>query len=153
MGHALEEIHRVLIPDGCVVDIRPYFPASERNRRRARRKVVCLTSEGAIPAGTLRRSLAMFRFTDRLLVRILQRGLFTPIARETFHYRHYLRTLPIFYEYMKTEWHEHALSIADQRRLERLMRRYPDARIRVDTPVQLNVMRKVDIPGMDHKRQ
>lgn len=142
MGHALDEIHRVLKPGGYVADIRPYYSAQEGNRRRARRQIVCLTDSGEINAGTLYRTLAMFRFTDRLMGKTLGRGHFIQTTRKTFHVHHYIETLSAFYAQLKSEWQEHSLPGVDRRSLEKIMREYPDATIRVDTPVQLNVLRK-----------
>lgn len=142
MGHALNEIHRVLKPDGIVVDIRPNYPAHKGNRRRAQRQVVCIEGEREIPVGVMRRELSKFRYTDRLVEKALRRGGFTLVTRETFYFRHHFRSFVAFNRFKAEQWSVFKQSLADRRRLEKVIRTYPDAHIRADDPVQLNVMRK-----------
>jgi SAM-dependent methyltransferase len=142
MGHALEEIHRVLKPGGCLVDIRPYFPASERNRRQARDQI-CYVHDGTErPVGSIWRSLAKYRFADRLLADTIRRGMFTLIAHEAFRFRHHVFPAERFGAYLKSEWGESKINVSDRRRIDRLIRLYPQAVMRVEVPVQINVMRK-----------
>jgi hypothetical protein len=142
MAHALNEIHRILVPGGIVADIRPHFPAHERNRRRARRRVFCVVPAQTPAMGTLRQGMAGYRFTDRLVARVLRAGLFHLTARETLDIRRYFRTLAAFDAYVREMWTDSRMTGADRRRLERFLRLHPAARIRVDTPTQLNVMQK-----------
>ena len=142
MGHALEEAYRVLTADGVLVDLRPEFPAHERNRRRARQQILCVGESEEIPTGTLMRNLSGFRFTDRLLADMIRRGVFTLETRKTFWFRYYHRDLASFDLFRGVRWDNAIMTSTDRRLLERSVWMHPDMDIRVDTPMQLNVFKK-----------
>ena len=143
MGHALLEAGRVLKPGGRVVDIRPYFPVSLGNRRRARQQVLCLVEEEETLVGTLARDYVDFHFADRIMAEAVRdRKLVTNFYTD-FVFRYYIESLAVFDVYRADRWDKAHLPVADRRRLERTMHRHPSAVIRVDTPVQLQVFVKV----------
>ena len=142
MGHALEEVYRVLTTSGTLVDLRPNFPAHERNRRRARQQIYCVGNGEEIPAGTLVRNLSGFRFTDRLVAGMIRRSVFTLETRKTFRFRYYHRDLASFDLFRAIRWDKAAMTTADRRRLEQTVRAHADMQVRVDTPMQLNILRK-----------
>ena len=143
MGHALLEACRVLKPGGRVVDIRPYFPVSLGNRRRARQQVYCLVEDEVNLVATLARDYVDFHFADRIMAEAVRdRKLVTSFYTD-FIFRYYIESLAVFDVYRADRWDKAHLPVADRRRLERTMHRHPSAVIRVDTPVQLQVFVKV----------
>ncbi len=140
MGHALYEASRVLKPGGCVVDIRPYFPASLGNRRRARQQVYCLVEGETTLAATLARDYVDFHFADRVVAEAVKDGSLVVDFHTDFVFRYYIESLELFDVCRAMWWDKARIPVADRRRLERIMRRHPAATIRVDTPVQLRVL-------------
>ncbi|MBM3265872.1 MAG: hypothetical protein FJY97_20960 [candidate division Zixibacteria bacterium] len=139
MVHALEEIERVLTADGVVVDIRPYFPAQEKNRREARRKIYMEIEETPCYVGAVWQKLSGYRFTDRREEKTMKTGLFRLLRHDTRWISWHFRNLPVFRQYLETVWQGFKLTQNDTRALETLVKRHPTARIRVDTPIQLNL--------------
>ena len=143
MGHALLEACRVLKPGGCVVDIRPYFPVSQGNRRRARQQVICLVEGKETLVGTLARDYVDFHFADRVMAEAVRNGKLVTSFYTDFVFKYYLDSLAVFDLYRADRWDKARLPVADRRCLERTMHRHPSAVIRVDTPVQLQLLVKV----------
>ncbi len=143
MGHALHEACRVLKPGGRVVDIRPYFPASLGNRRRARQQVYCQVAHEVNPVATLAREYVDFHFADRVVAEAVADREIVTGARTVFVFRHYFDSLELFDRCRAMWWDKAHIPGADRRLLERTLGRYPSAVIRVDTPVQLQVLTKI----------
>ena len=143
MGHALHETCRVLKPGGCVVDIRPYFPVSLGNRRRARQQVFCLVEDEVNLVATLAREYVDFHFADRVVAEAVRNRKLVLNLHTDFVFRYYFDNLGLFDECRARWWDKARIPVADRRRLERTMIRHPAATIRVDTPVQLRVLTKV----------
>ena len=143
MGHALLEACRVLKPGGRVVDIRPYFPVSLGNRRRARQQVYCLVEDEVNLVATLARDYVDFHFADRIMAEAVRNGKLVTSFYTDFVFRYYLDSLAVFDLYRADRWDKARLPVADRRCLERTMYRHPSAVIRVDTPVQLQLLVKV----------
>ena len=143
MGHALYEACRVVKPGGRVVDIRPYFPASLGNRRRARQQVYCVVDDEAIPVATLARDYVDFHFADRVVAQAVGDRKLATERHAEFVFRHYLDSLELFDRYRAKWWDKARIPVADRRLLERTLRRHPAAVIRVDTPVQLRILTRL----------
>ena len=143
MGHALYEACRVLKPGGCVVDIRPYFPASQGDRRRARQQVFCLVEDEETLVGTLARDYVDFHFADRVVAEAVRNRSLVSNFNTNFVFRHYFESLDLFDRCRAIWWDKARIPVADRRRLEGTMKRHPATVIRVDTPVQLRVLTKV----------
>lgn len=143
MGHALHEACRVLKPGGRVVDIRPYFPASLGNRRNARQQVYCQVAHAWNLVATLAREYVDFHFADRVVAEAVAGRKLVSSARSHFVFRHYFDSLELFDRCRAMWWDKAHIPARDRRLLERTMRRHPSAVIRVDTPVQLQVLTKV----------
>ncbi len=143
MGHALHESIRVLKPGGRVVDIRPYFPASLGKRRHARQQVYCQVAHEVNLVATLAREYVDFHFADRVVAEAVAGRMLVTSARIDFVFRHYFDSLELFDRCRARWWDKAHIPVADRRRLERTLRRHPSAVIRVDTPVQLQVLTKV----------
>ena len=60
-----------------------------------------------------------------------------------FVFKYYLDSLDLFDRYRARWWDKARIPVAERRRLERTMLRHPAATIRVDTPVQLQLLVKV----------
>lgn len=143
MGHALHESIRVLKPGGRVVDIRPYFPASLGKRRHARQQVYCQFAHEVNLVATLAREYVDFHFADRVVAEAVRTGSLDTIFHTDFVFRHYFDSLELFDRCRARWWDKAHIPVSDRRRLERTLRRHPSAVIRVDTPVQLQVLTKV----------
>ena len=142
MGHALHEACRVLKPGGRVVDIRPYFPASLGHRRNARQQVYCQVAHEVNLVATLAREYVDFHFADRVVADAVAGRALVASTRIVFVFRHYFDSLELFDRCRAMWWDKAHIPAADRRLLERTLRRHPSAVIRVDTPVQLQVLTK-----------
>ena len=142
MGHALHEACRVLKPGGRLVDIRPYFPASLGNRRRARQQVYCQVAHEVNQVATLARDYVDFHFADRVVAAAVRDGSLDAVFHTDFVFRHYFDRLALFDRCRAMWWDKAHIPVADRRLLERTLRRHPSAVIRVDTPVLLQVLTK-----------
>ena len=92
---------------------------------------------------TLAREYVDFHFADRVVAEaIAGRNLVTSV-RIDFVFRHYFDSLELFDRCRARWWDKAHIPVADRRRLERTLRRHPSAVIRVDTPVQLQVLTKI----------
>ena len=143
MGHALYEACRVLKPGGRVVDIRPYFPANLGNRRHARQQVYCQVAHEANLVATLAREYVDFHFADRVVSEAVAARKLESSARNQFVFRHYFDSLELFDRCRAMWWDKAHIPVEERRLLERTLRRHPSAVIRVDTPVQLQVLTKI----------
>ena len=143
MGHALHESIRVLKPGGRVVDIRPYFPVTLGNRRHGRQRVYCQVANEVNLVATLARDYVDFHFADRVVAEAVEKRILETNAQNHFVFRHYLDSLELFDQFRALWWDKAHIPVADRRLLERTMRRHPSAVIRVDTPVQLQVLTKM----------
>lgn len=143
MGHALDEMNRVLKPDGHVVDIRPYRPAGTGNKKAHRPLITCLGTGQPVRVGALQQNPSDFRYTDHLLAEELRtRHRFKLIAHRHFYVSWYARSFEIFDTFLSTEWQSLKLGQSDRRRLKALSRQNPTMQIRIDMPVQLNILKK-----------
>ena len=133
----------MLKPGGRVVDIRPYFPVSLGNRRRARQQVYCLVEDEVNLVATLARDYVDFHFADRVVAEAVRNHKLVTNLQTDFEFRHYLDSLELFDQFRARWWDKAHIPTRDRRLLERTMRRLPAAVIRVDTPVQLRVLTKV----------
>lgn len=143
MGHALHEACRVLEPGGRVVDIRPYFPAHLGKRRHARQQVYCQVAHEANRVATLAREYVDFRFADRVVAEAIAGHKLELSTYIDFVFRHYFDSLELFDRCRALWWDKAHIPDSDRRLLERTLRRQPSAVIRVDTPVQLQVLTKI----------
>ena len=143
MGHALNEACRVLKPDGCIIDIRPCFPVNQGNQLSTRQQVFCLMPENEMLVGTLARDYGNFYFADRVLSEVISDGQLGVKSHTKFNFRYYLNDLAIFDLYRADRWDKAHMSVGDRRCLERFILRHPGATIRVDTPVQLTILKKL----------
>ncbi len=143
MGHALHESIRVLKPGGRVVDIRPNFPAHLGKRRHARQQVYCQVAHEAIRVATLAREYVDFHFADRVVSEAVAGRKLTSGARTSFVFRHYFDSLELFDRCRALWWDKAHIPVSDRRLLERVLRRHHSTEIRVDTPVQLQVLTKI----------
>ena len=142
MGHALHEAIRVLKPGGRIVDIRPYFPARLGNRRHARQQVYCQVAHEVNRVATLARDYVDFHFADRVVAEAVRDGSLDAVFHTDFVFRHYFDSLELFDRCRAMWWDKAHIPVADRRCLERTLRCHPSAVIRVDTPVQLQVLTK-----------
>lgn len=143
MGHALHEAFRVLNPGGCVLDIRPYFPVSQGNRRDARQQVYCQVEKEEILVGTLARDYVDFYFADRVVADAVRDRRFVVNCHEVIRFRYYHDSLATFDLYRADKWDKARMSVSDRRHLERTMLRHPATVIWVDLPVQFRVLTKL----------
>ncbi len=141
MGHALTESLRVLKPDGILVDLRPFFPEGQGNRRSARQKIELLSRDRVTSVGTLLRDLSGFWYTDRVVASAVETGSIFPVRDLVFSFYYYHDDLESFDLFRGIRWDRASISDADRIRLERGLRNHPEAVIRVDTPIQLHVYR------------
>jgi len=141
MVHALIIAHRLLRAHGVVADLRPDRVATIRARRT---HVYCLTGDHGIHAGRIKplKPLADFRAADRAVREVIRRGLFRLRAVEAFEFRYYFDTLPHFEKALARYWTDATLEDSTRRRLGRLLRRYPTARITAVARMRLNVLAK-----------
>ncbi|MBI4551683.1 MAG: hypothetical protein HY710_05405 [Candidatus Latescibacteria bacterium] len=140
MGHALEEIHRVLTPQGIVVDIHPNRPADTRNRLVARPQVYGMTGGRMILVGALQDRTSHYRAADRTVQQALRQGLFILLSSEAFPHRYYFRTLAVLDQYLATQWTAASIGASLRRRLQAFLGAHPQAQIMVETSVRMNVM-------------
>lgn len=153
MGHALEQIHRVLTPGGYVADIRPNRPAQFRNRRAGRAQVSCLADGWMAGAGVFQEQMSHYRAADRAVEQALRRRLFTLQTSMTFGHRYYFRSLAVLDHYLATQWTAASMGVGLRRTLHALLRSHPRARIRVETSVRLNVLKAVTLSSSPLRRR
>lgn len=139
MGHALRESVRVLKYGGRVVDLRPHFVEAQRLRRAGREQVYCVDGDSQIPAGTMKRDLDRFWFTDRIMADMVSQGYLRKEVGIVFPFNTYFRDLKAFDRFRTTRWDNSSMTVSDRRNLVRNLRRNPGKRIRVESPMQLNV--------------
>lgn len=123
MVHALQQIHRVLIPDGFLIDLRPFIATSP---------VDIVSGDEVLAAGVIDNSAG---FPDDLaandaIEHILETGLFRREERDDFDFYTYWNALADFVDYMENR--STAFLPAETRnQLEMLLPQYGrDARIR-----------------------
>ncbi len=92
---------------------------------------------------TLARDYVDFHFADRIMAEAVRNGKLVTSFYTDFVFRYYLDSLAVFDLYRADRWDKARLPVADRRCLERTMYRHPSAVIRVDTPVQLQLLVKV----------
>lgn len=144
MVHALTEVHRVLTPQGWLVDLRPDRRTAMGKRWRGLPRVYCLSTHGGgTLAGFLQKeNLADHRAADRAAREVLRRELFTVQSAETFPFRFYFHTLSHLEDHLSTWWTNTTLPALTRRRLRLLMGRYPASQVMVIDTMRLDVMRK-----------
>jgi hypothetical protein len=139
MAHALRESVRVLKSGGRIVDLRPHFVKAERSLRAGREQVYCVDEAGQIHAATLKRDLDGFWFTDRLIGEMVSVGYLRKEAGIVFPFNAYFHDLEAFDRFKSIRWDNASMTATDRRNLVRTLRRNPGMRIRIDSPMQLNV--------------
>lgn len=140
--HALEQVHRVLIPHGYVADIHPNRPVQARNRRAVRAQVYCLADGQETAAGVFQERMSHYRAADRAVEQVLNRGLFILHTSQTFSHRYYFRTLAVLDHYLTIRWTAATVGVSLRRRLHALLHAHPQAQIRVESSIRLNVLIK-----------
>jgi hypothetical protein len=137
MVHALREAHRVLKPNGVLLDVRPGL----QHRR------VGIVRAGRWRAlGAMRESLDDDRAANRAVAHVLRSGLFRREGHRRFDLQRRLDTLKDF-----RTWIDEFVQLADLPSHDWLIERVQDAlaktrgpaRIVVRGPLELRVMRKV----------
>ncbi len=144
MVHALTEAHRVLRPEGVVVDLRPdRDPGNSRTRRilvvfqwDGRRARVGLMHESA-------EYCADYLASDRAVARVLQDGPFLLERSEMFWLRTHFRDLAALERYLQMEWTATTLPRQTRQALRRFTRRHPQGWIVAADPFRLNVLRRL----------
>lgn len=136
MVHALREVHRVLKPNGVLIDLRP----ATRHRR---------TGLGQDKrwqlVGVMQESLADDRAADAAVAHVIQQGLFRSVGSLTFELDRVMDTQEDFQAWLddfvqngKTTSHE---LLAKRMQAERKKRR-PTAKIVVRETLKLNLLKK-----------
>lgn len=143
MVHALTEAHRVLQPEGWLLDLRP---DRDPGGRRTRYLPVEVRVAGrAVPVGHLHERgdyHADYVASERAVERVIRQGLFGFAGREQFMLAAVFRSLAALEEALRREWTATHLPPQTRRRLIRELRRDPDSRIVVRDPFCLTVLRK-----------
>lgn len=103
----------------------------------------CLVEDEVRRVATLARSYVDFHFADRVVSEAVASHRLVTDTQTHFVFRHYLDNLGLFDQFRAKWWDKAHIPVADRRFLERTMRRHPSAVIRVDTPVQLQVLTKM----------
>lgn len=103
-----------------------------------------MTRAGQVPAGYVNRlrPLADFRAAEGALRAVVQRGLFTFQAIETYRIAFYLRSPAVLDKVLATRWTESALDAANRHRIQALLRKHPMAQILVREDSRLSVLRR-----------
>lgn len=143
MVHALDKIHRALIPGGVLADIHP--DRDPGDPRALLPQVLCIVQGEEVRVGDLGETIKDYRdyrAASRNLERAEGRGLFAPVSGDRFSLRHHLRDLAVFDDYVARFWAGAILAPAARRRLQSLVRARPDTRIVIAEPVRMSVMRK-----------
>lgn len=103
----------------------------------------CQVAREANRVATLAREYVDFHFADRVVAEAVTGRKLVSSARIDFVFRHYFDNLELFDRCRALWWDKAHIPVSDRRLLERTLRRQPSAVIRVDTPVQLQVLTKI----------
>lgn len=103
----------------------------------------CQVAHDANPVATLAREYVDFHFADRVVAEAVAGRMLVSRARSNFVFRHYFDGLELFDRCRAMWWDKAHIPARDRRLLESTLRRHPSAVIRVDTPVQLQVLTKI----------
>ena len=114
MVHALEKVHRLIKPDGKLIDIHPTpEPASIEVR----------LGERIIPAGWLQETddYVEYELADTALTNVVNTGLFTLERQGAFTFVSYADTLAELREYLADEWQDAIIDDLTAMRAEELL--------------------------------
>jgi hypothetical protein len=144
MGHAFDEIYRVLKPGGYAVDIRPFRPAGTGSCRSGRPQITCIGNQCNTSVGALQQKADDFRYADRLLAsRLRPKDQLQLLVHQTFYVAWYCRSFEVFDHFVSTEWQSLTLGQVDRHRIQAMTRQDSSIQIRIDMPVQMNVMQRI----------
>ena len=136
MVHALHECHRVLRPEGALIDLRPAA---------VHRQVGIETAGRFRRLAVMRERFTEERAADRAVARVVREGLFTVDARRRFPCDRTMDTVPEFEEWLAiairlSKWPRHEWLV--RLLAGRLQALGAGARIVVRGPMDLAVLRK-----------
>jgi SAM-dependent methyltransferase len=136
MVHALQQCHRVLRPEGALIDLRPAA---------VHRLVGIETADRFRRLAVMRERFTDERAADRAIARVVREGLFTVAAQRRFPCDRTMDTVREFEEWLETaihlsKWPRHGWLV--RRVARRLEARVAGSRIVVRGPMDLAVLRK-----------
>lgn len=143
MVHALTQVHRVLASHGLLLDLRP--DRDPGGRRAKPLDTYVATGGAAIQAGVIIETPAYyadFAAADRAVERAIRQQLFSLDAAEIFPLRWYFRTLEVLESVLAEDWTGTTLPVRVRRRLQSLLRVYPNSQITVTETFRLNALQK-----------
>ena len=143
MVHALTQAHRVLTPQGLLLDLRPDRDPGGRRAKLLDTFVVTRSAEYEV--GTVVETPSYypdFVAADRAVERVIRRQRFSLQGAEIFQLRWYFRSLEILEETLAKDWTGTLLPAPVRRRLKGFLDRHPRAQIAIAETFRLNVLRK-----------
>ncbi len=144
MVHALELLHRALIPQGILVDLRPARRMSPGRHSAGFPQVYCVAGDRRLHAGHLQplKPLAYYRAADHAVQKVIQRGLFAPEATAVFPFIFYFGSPGHFDKALATRWTDTTVPASTRRRVGFLIRKSPTSQIIAVEHLGLKIMRK-----------
>ena len=144
MVHALELLHRALIPQGILVDLRPARRPPPGRRSGAFPQIYGGSGHRRVHAGHLQplKPLADHRAADDAVQTVIRRGLFSLEATAAFPFVFYFASLGHFDKAVAVRWTDTAVPAATRRRLASLIRESPASQIIAVEHVDLRIMRR-----------
>ena len=130
MVHALERAHRLLVPDGCLVDLHPTPRASEIE--------VGEDSTGPLDAEKAQRRHAA---ADAALATIVGRGRFVIDGEREFSFRRYGDSIEQLRAYVCSTWHDTHVGDALAAHTREALRAHPAATLRITEQVRITKLR------------
>lgn len=130
MVHALHRAHRLLAPDGCLLDLHPTPEAAE-------------IEVGGISVGPLDAETAQRRHAaaDAALAAIIARGLFVIEAEREFSFRRYGDSIEELRDYIRSTWNDSRVGDALVARTRDASRANSAATLRVTERVRITKLR------------